>query len=248
MKEHTERGKGDRMKPRTYRNVIGTNLRQLRQQQGLRQDDLANLGRANGLDWTRATVAAIELGRRSLAGDEEMLLQATLDVPDLHRELRATDGLSEDDEIEIGDGYILTTAEWRSLANGQHVSPGHSGTQAMWPQDYEGDRQASAAFRRQLDLIANRYSVPEDETPRIVAATQNEAEVKAARRLKRDPREVAYASWSVWGHSLTEERDRRLLEEQGEGGTPPRRGHITRQLDRELRKHLREANRRKQEQ
>ena len=92
MKEHTERGTGDRMKPRTYRNVIGTNLQQLRQQQGLRQDDLANLGRANGLDWTRAMVAAIELGRRSLAGDEEMLLQATLDVPDLHKELRARDG------------------------------------------------------------------------------------------------------------------------------------------------------------
>ena len=247
MKEHIERGKGDRMKPRTYRNVIGTNLRQMRQQQGLRQDDLASLGRANGLDWTRATVAAIELGRRSLAGDEEMLLQATLDVPDLHKELRATDGLGEDDEIEIGDGYILTTAEWRSLANGQHLSPGHSGTQAMWPQDYEGDRQASAAFRRQQDLIANRYSVPEDETPRIVAATQNEAEVKAARRLKHDPREVAYASWSLWGHSLTEERNRRLRDQQGEGDTPPRRGHITRQLDRELRDHVRKAGQRKQE-
>ena len=72
--------------------MIGTNLQQLRQQQGLRQDDLANLGRANGLDRTRAMVAAIELGRRSLAGDEEMLLQATLDVPDLHKELRARDG------------------------------------------------------------------------------------------------------------------------------------------------------------
>ena len=89
--------------------------------------------------------------------------------------------------------------------------------------------------------------MPEDETPRIVAATQNEAEVKAARRLKCDPREVAYASWSLWGHGLTEERDRRLRDQQGEGNTPPRRGHITRQLDRELRRHIREANRRKQE-
>ncbi|HZJ51279.1 MAG TPA: hypothetical protein VFF07_10655 [Actinomycetota bacterium] len=176
-----------------------------------------------------------------------MLLQATLDVPDLHKELRATDGLAEDDEIEIGDGYILTTAEWRSLASGQNLSPSHSGTQAMWPQDYEGDRQASAAFRRQEDVLVNHYPVPENETPRIVAATQNEAEVKTARRLKRDPREVAYASWSLWGHSLTEERDRRLREQQDEGDIPPRRGHITRQLDRELRKHIREANRRKEE-
>jgi transcriptional regulator with XRE-family HTH domain len=71
-----------------------------------------------------------------------------------------------------------------------------------------------------------------------------DAETRAARRLGREPVEVASAARSLWGQSLPMERDRRLRylsrvdEDAEERSVRAFRGHITRQLLDELRTEL----------
>lgn len=59
--------------------VIGSGLAKLRTDHGLRQEDVAFTARHIGLAWTRATVTAIELGRRELTATEVLLLPVLLE-------------------------------------------------------------------------------------------------------------------------------------------------------------------------
>ena len=65
--------------------AIGESLQALRVERGLRQDEVAAEARALGLSWTRATIAAIETGRRELSVGELWLLPWLyhVEVPDL---------------------------------------------------------------------------------------------------------------------------------------------------------------------
>src|SRR5258707_11551520 len=58
--------------------LLGQRLRALREGGGKRQEDLAAAARGHGLSWSRATVAAIETGRRRLSVDELLLLPVAL--------------------------------------------------------------------------------------------------------------------------------------------------------------------------
>src|SRR5262245_34354642 len=63
--------KGQRL-PTTLDMLLARRLRTERERRGLRQDDVAALARRWGFNWTQATVATIEAGRR--LSKEEMLL------------------------------------------------------------------------------------------------------------------------------------------------------------------------------
>lgn len=57
---------------------IGSNIRKLREQQGMTQDTLAAKLQLSGCDITRSAVAKIEVGQRHLYPDEIILLRAIL--------------------------------------------------------------------------------------------------------------------------------------------------------------------------
>ncbi len=59
---------------------IGNNIRLLREQSGLTQDELAAKLQLNGCDITRSALAKIEVGQRHLYPDEIMLIKQILDV------------------------------------------------------------------------------------------------------------------------------------------------------------------------
>src|SRR5438105_1114013 len=64
-----------------YQAVLGQNLRRRREALGLNQEQVAQRARVVGLSWTRATVAAVELGRRSATLGEALVLQGLLNIP-----------------------------------------------------------------------------------------------------------------------------------------------------------------------
>src|SRR5262249_1656132 len=66
--------------------VMGTRLREVREAANKRQEDVAVVARKLGLDWTRVTVAAIELGRRRLSLEELLLLPYVFNDPDLQKD------------------------------------------------------------------------------------------------------------------------------------------------------------------
>ncbi len=59
---------------------IGNNIRLLREQSGLTQDELAAKLQLNGCDITRSALAKIEVGQRHLYPDEIMLIKQILNV------------------------------------------------------------------------------------------------------------------------------------------------------------------------
>lgn len=82
-----------------------------------------------------------------------------------------------------------------------------------------------------LSLYTPMTSTAMDE-----AASHQEAELKAARKLRVEPRQIVSAARSLWGRSLTAERDARV----GPDANHATRGHVTRQLVAEIKKRLQE--------
>jgi len=67
---------------------------------------------------------------------------------------------------------------------------------------------------------------------------ENEAEQKAAKKLRASPVGLVLRAYNAWGRGFTAERDRRVFE-HAKGQIAPRRlqalrGHVTRQLLKEL--------------
>src|SRR5882724_9856802 len=62
------------------RAVVGRRVRALREQAGVRQDDIAVRARLLGLNWTRSTVAALERGEKAISIEELVLLTTLLNA------------------------------------------------------------------------------------------------------------------------------------------------------------------------
>lgn len=59
---------------------VGQNIRALREQKGMTQEQLAAKLQLNGCDITRSAVAKIEVGQRHLYPDEVILIRMILNV------------------------------------------------------------------------------------------------------------------------------------------------------------------------
>ena len=65
----------------TYEKRFGQNVRRLREQRGLTQEQLAAQLQLRGCDITRSALAKIEVGQRHIYPDEVLLLKEILDIP-----------------------------------------------------------------------------------------------------------------------------------------------------------------------
>ena len=231
--------------------VVGARLREWREAAGLRQDTVAAAARRDlGLPWTRATVAAIEIGRRDLSLAEFLalpFLAASFPfIPDLRwRRLDAfvtmpAEGVARQPpvialtpEATIRDEYLEAVLRGAEVVDAR-VTVKNAAAQVPAIAWHTGS--AFRKDRRQAD----------DE--------RLDAEGKAARRLGVSTSVIADTARRLWGRTLTEERDIRVNVERGDdiladayqGPLPngetrlerralqARRGHITRALIAEL--------------
>lgn len=211
----------------SFDTAIGAGLAAFRHSKGWRQEDLAQRAREAGLPWTRATIAAIERGRREIGLAEGMRLTLALQQP-LGRLI-----VPDLDEIEV-TGHVMKADILRKMLPGLHPSV------REW---YEGERPAievDGAF----DLMKD-YGLDTDQALQA-AASASESEEIIARRLQgrgvpATAFDVAHAALSLWGRTLAVERDHRLKAEAGEGSERVRRGHITRGLAKEIEARVREV-------
>lgn len=193
-------------------------MRRLRQRNGWSQDGLAEVARdLLGLSWTRSTVSDLEARprRRDLSADEFVLLPGMLEVSEAEL---AENIIRHEDSMELlNAGRALRQWLARNLKEGSRERASYD--------DYSGIKDVRAA----LAADANRRA----ET---LALRQTEKNV--ARALKADPIEVAKAALRLWGHGVTEERDRLVDETPGKGDRSRRLSHATRRLIPELRDEL----------
>jgi transcriptional regulator with XRE-family HTH domain len=196
----------------TLEQVIGGHLRQVREAQGIRQEDVALAARAYGLDWTRGTITALELGRRHLSLGELALLPLVLSQANLTggRVLALHELIPDTEElVEVGPMLHLPLRAVRGLLSGE------SGTV------------------QQPVTVTGRAA-------QLAQWAAGAAEIKAGAVLGVSPAAIAEAARRTWGQSLSEERDQRVLERtQGTAVEPRRlqalRGHVTRALLAEIR-------------
>ncbi|MDT3441297.1 helix-turn-helix domain-containing protein [Pseudofrankia sp. BMG5.37] len=194
----------------TVGQVVGENLRRIREERRLTQHEAALRCQTAGLPWTRVRVAAVERGAR------ESVDLGTLRV--------------------LADAFDVELAEFFAGAGDVILSPRAQQTRA-------GLRAALRGVSTTSEIGASDrvLSVLDDETPivrlrshrRVVSVDADQA---LAERLSVELADVLRAADGLWGHSLTEERDRRVaaLGDLEPGERQAHRGHITRELARDV--------------
>lgn len=205
--------------------VVTENMRRIRTERGLLQEDIAMAARWVGLMWSSITVTQIESGSRQLSLDEVLLLPLVLrcSLKDL------LDTANDDDPIQLGYNTVLEAATVRRLV--AEKGPQLSADQIPMLPALEhplDPKITSAVADAYLERTLLSYLL-------VREGARGEAERKAAQALKISAPLITGYALRLWGRSLTEERDGRAVEHIIKGKELRAvRGHITRALLREV--------------
>jgi hypothetical protein len=212
------------MTTRTLEQAIGGELKRLREAAGALQESIALVAQQDGLDWSQATVSAIEAGRRGLSlGELGVLPQIVHAAKLVPTPIRVMDLIPETDEVVVIAGTLQVQLRVaRRLFS------------ALPP-------------ARKHESLSESLGLSETLSHQVFRAV-TEADRKAARKLRTTPTAIDSAARTLWGHGLTQERDRRL----GARVTalPPRslqavRGRVTLALTREIQQLIKARRRKK---
>lgn len=220
--------------------VIGERLREIRGENPdlARQDDVAARMRLlHGFEWTRATVAAIETGRREVSIEELIGLSIVCEV-------EVASWFEGEGRVSIGQSWA-TRRMWAAfLGSDERISPRQQ-QQELFIFGREAMRQhpdvaMGAVMIGHLAFIwpGGRQLEGADEALTAMREADSEAVKRAAERLDVLPVTTALLSHGLWGRGLVEERDARVAEradaDADERSLRTLRGHVTRDLTDEL--------------
>lgn len=207
------------VEPPTLQQVVARNVRRLRLEKNLRQEDVATAARRSGLRWTGVTVTQLELGNRSITMEEFVLLPMML-------RCTLADLVEHDGLVQMTESALLPAVTIQSLIS-ERAEVAMSDSDMSWIPALEPKLD-----KRVKDAVWRAHFVPSLLSYLLVReGSQGEAERKAAITLKAmSPAEVAAYSLRCWGRTLTEERDVRAAEQVGDKEARAVRGHITRSL------------------
>lgn len=224
--------------------VIGRRARELREQAGKRQQDVADAARSLGLPWMPTRVAALERGSKAVGIEELVLLPVALSRS-LGTTVTVHDLIEPDVAVRLSDGHY---------ADGRSLLAALSGDPAL-DLIREDELSGSSWVGRQADSdphaprIASWLGMTQMDRGRALYTLRSfgEADQRAARHLGVSPLALAYLSHKLWGRSLTHERDRRLAEDLDLGAAEAsslaaRRGRVSRTLLGEARTLLHEVD------
>lgn len=208
-----------KVEPLTLQQVVAKNVRRLRHEKNLRQEDVATAARRSGLRWTGVTVTQLESGKRSITMEEFVLLPMML-------RCTLADLVEHDGLVQITESALLPAVTIQSLVS-ESAEVATGDTEIPWIPALE-----PALDNKVKDAVWRAHFVPSLLSYLLVReGSQGEAERKAAITLKAmSPAEVAAYSLRCWGRTLTEERDARAAEQMGDKEARAVRGHITRTL------------------
>ena len=226
--------------PVPARALIAENLRRLRTDAGVGVEQVVRAAAGHGLDWTANWLSGVERGSRGLTAEQLLAMPVVLadalgfrvTLADLIAGeapvLLVADvpiGRSSRSRASIPAGYL------RDLVTGQPVPRPFSSGPASGPVPEVSPAQRAAEQVREI-----RRAGLGDVDIRALGRAQagaGEAETRLARRLAVAPVVVAAAAASLWGRSLTEERDARAAAGEGPSATVSRRltADLTARLD-----------------
>ena len=233
--------------------IVRRNIAALRAKVGLTQQGLADEMFVHGIGWTRETVAQVETTNRRIGLTEAIAVAACLDVP-LAR-LTSTGA----DSVAVGDSRWTTSYLSAAIAGTagdvfpleSYAAPVHASVddwRTAWddvpPRTvHPGDSSLDLERRRRS---RNRRLVDPSEAVRApdvrAPAEASDAPHRAAERIERRLRlrvtasDVDSTAQHLYSRSLEAERERRVNDRHTltGGSLPTIRGHVSRDLDREI--------------
>jgi hypothetical protein len=234
---------------RGIEDIVRRNVAALRSKANLTQQGLADEMLLRGIAWTRETVAQVETTSRRLGFTEAIVVAACLDVP-LAR-LTATGAAT----VSVGEGEWTAAYLGAAIAGtagdvfppeSYAVSSGR--THAPEPVEPPGRAVAPEEIperRRDLDqrrVTDEREPEPQGrrstDTPPAAAQTPQKTAERIERRLRLrvTASDVDATAQQLWSRSLDSERERRVTDRHAltGGSLKTIRGHVSRDLDREI--------------
>ncbi|SDD58125.1 Helix-turn-helix domain-containing protein [Actinokineospora iranica] len=197
--------------------VVGENLRRLREQSRMTQHEAARLFKQYGLRWSRSKVAAIEAGDRETVSLADVLLLAFVFKVSI-------------DEFFAGDGDVILADQLSPVPRGSVIAI----IQGHYPEFPRPQVSQQEAEEREHQDVERLFEII-DARNKLAQAT--EADQLLARRLGVSVDEVLAASLRLWGRTLTDERNARVVglgDDLETGERQAHRGHITRELSQQV--------------
>ena len=211
--------------PLLLQDVIVDNMRRIRRERGLLQEDIATAARWVGVMWSSVTVTQIESQSRLLSLDEFLLLPLILKCS--LKDLLATEEPNQ--LIKLGFGTIFDAQMVAELISDKGPElKGHQIPMLPGLEETLNPRIKEAIAFSGLEPTLLSYL-------KVREGARGEAERKAAQATKFPAVEITALAIRLWGRSMTEERDVRAQKQTSEGKeTRAVRGHITRTLLRDI--------------
>jgi transcriptional regulator with XRE-family HTH domain len=227
--------------------IVRRNVAALRSKANLTQQGLADEMLLRGIAWTRETVAQVETTNRRLGFTEAIVVAACLDVPVAR--LTATGaatvavGESEWTAAYLGAAIAGTTGDifppesYSAFPSRSAPNP-PSGTppvRSLGPEEVP-DRRGGPSERR-LPEPGDPGTGGRRSTDGPPPTQQKTAErIERRLRLRVTASDVDSAAQHLWSRSLESERERRVTDRHAltGGSLKTIRGHVSRDLDREL--------------
>jgi hypothetical protein len=219
------------------RTLVAHNLHRLREEAGVALDDVVRASWGDGFDWTTAWLGAVERGTRSLTAEQLLALPVVLSAG-LGRRITLADLLAGEAPVSLGvDGRASVPARYlRDVVTGEPVREPFATPVVVAPPP--GIDVAARAAEKLREIRRGGLADVDIRALTRAEAGAGEAESRLARRLGVAPIRVIAAAASLWGHSLTEERDARLADGAGPAAV------VARRLSAELTERIEEAARR----
>lgn len=225
----------------TLRQWVGRAVRELREQHGQRQDDVARSARELGLTWTATKIAALERGDKALPAEELLLLPLVLTWAGCGRPSLADLLPDGPGSVSLSEGTTIPATVLAQVTRGEDVDVTDVDSPRMRERLSRIEQWAdSGGPQRMTAMVRVALAISNATSRQLVDAERaaGDAERIAARRLGVPVGAVVAASLGTWQRGLTDERDARAVERAGPGATPrtiqAARGHVTRELYHEL--------------
>jgi transcriptional regulator with XRE-family HTH domain len=214
---------------RTISEVVGSNVRRLRESKRWTQAEMADYLRVGGLPLVRSVIVSLEAGRRSIDIGEMIILATTLDVAVV-------------DLIEGTGPVRLTASATADLGTVSQLLRGKARPDSVSIDTSTDSALQSLAIWSKAETRRVERNWPGAKPAEIVRAERSAddpAEQKAARKLGVRPFDVSMAAFRLWGESLTAHRNA-LVDDRSTDATPTRsiqaiRGRVTRDLLEQIR-------------
>jgi hypothetical protein len=225
--------------PVPARTLLAENLRRLRTDAGVGVDQVVRAAQGHGLDWTATWFAAVERGSRGLTAEQLLALPVVLSDALGHRVTLADLIAGEAPVLLVPDPPVgraslarasVPAGYLRDLVTGQPV-----------PRPFSNPppgavSEVSPAQRAAEEAQAIRRAGFGDMDIRALSRAQagaGDVESRLAKRLVVPTIVVVAGAASLWGRSLTEERDARVAAGDGPAATVSRKltGELTARLN-----------------